>query len=353
MRALIQKDFDNLIPVQIIGTQRSGSNLFRLMINQLKDVFAPHPPHILRTFSPIVKYYGDLRSQNNFLELVGDICDFVRVNPVPWKDSILDPEIIVYYCRENTLLEAYRKVYEINAINHGARYWFNKSMQNVYYIEQFEATGFMPFFIHLVRDGRDVSLSFKNAIVGDKHIYHLAQKWKKDQDISDQYFNKYSGGKAIRVRYEDLITHPQEEIKNVCQFLGMKYSDDIFKYYESEESHLTADSGKMWRNLVFPIIKDNFNKYRSGLTVDEIRIFEKIARDLLRQYGYELNNHFDPASMTFNHDEIDAFSRINTELKQKSLENADLEDLKKREGQRKLLDDIYRKRSIPGHHNVL
>ena len=31
----------------MIGTQRSGSNLLRLMVNQAPDIAAPHPPHIL------------------------------------------------------------------------------------------------------------------------------------------------------------------------------------------------------------------------------------------------------------------------------------------------------------------
>ena len=116
---------------------------------------------------------------------------------------------------------------------------------------------------------------------------------------------------------------------------------------------MTADSGKMWRNLVFPIISDNFNKYKKGLTTEEIMIFERIAMDLLVQYGYDLNNSFDPSSIHFEREDITAFSEINKELKRLAIENADEEDLKKREGQRKLLDSIYQKRSIPGIHNVL
>ena len=38
---------------QFIGTQRSGSNLLRLMLNQLEGIYAPHPPHILKTFYPL------------------------------------------------------------------------------------------------------------------------------------------------------------------------------------------------------------------------------------------------------------------------------------------------------------
>ena len=37
----------------MIGTQRSGSNLFRLMLNQLPEIAAPHPPHILIRLMPL------------------------------------------------------------------------------------------------------------------------------------------------------------------------------------------------------------------------------------------------------------------------------------------------------------
>ncbi len=34
-------------PIFMIGIQRSGSNLLRLMLNQLPEIAAPHPPHVL------------------------------------------------------------------------------------------------------------------------------------------------------------------------------------------------------------------------------------------------------------------------------------------------------------------
>ena len=44
---------------QLIGTQRSGSNLFRLMLNEFDDIYAPHPPHLLSTFYDLQKNYND------------------------------------------------------------------------------------------------------------------------------------------------------------------------------------------------------------------------------------------------------------------------------------------------------
>ena len=55
---------------QLIGTQRSGSNLFRLMLNEFDDVFAPHPPHLLKTFYSITSNYNNLEKDKNLKRLV-------------------------------------------------------------------------------------------------------------------------------------------------------------------------------------------------------------------------------------------------------------------------------------------
>lgn len=73
--------------LQMIGTQRSGSNLLRLMLNQLPEMFAPHPPHILLTLYPLLPIYGDLMQDANFRKLIDDMCTLVELNPVPWDDE--------------------------------------------------------------------------------------------------------------------------------------------------------------------------------------------------------------------------------------------------------------------------
>ena len=46
--------------IQMIGTQRSGSNLLRVMLDAVDQITAPHPPHILQRFIPLLDKYGDL-----------------------------------------------------------------------------------------------------------------------------------------------------------------------------------------------------------------------------------------------------------------------------------------------------
>ena len=91
-----------MMPVFMIGTQRSGSNLLRLMLNQLPEIAAPHPPHILQRIMPLLSGYGDLSDDKNFFQLIEDICRLVELNPVPWSGVILDRGDVIRRCRERS-----------------------------------------------------------------------------------------------------------------------------------------------------------------------------------------------------------------------------------------------------------
>lgn len=325
-------------PVQMIGTQRSGSNLLRLMLNQLKGVSAPHPPHILERLMPLLPAYGDLTIPSNFEKLIADVCILVETNPVPWTGVMLDHKVILDKCTAPTLPEITRVVYELKAESEGAHIWMCKSMANVRYAEELEKYVPKPLYVHLFRDGRDVALSFKKAIVGEKHIYHIARQWKQEQDASVDLYKKLGGDRVIRLRYEDLLQNPQAELKRLCAFLGVEYSESAMSYHESDESRETANSGLMWQNVVKPVLSDNHNKFLKELSEEDIRIFERVAGDTLETLGYEL--HFEKNSVPFRDEEIAGFTAINEELKAEFRKKLRPEDLEKRRGQEELLKSV-------------
>ncbi len=329
-----------MVEVQIIGTQRSGSNLLRLMLNQLKGVFAPHPPHIMGTFYPLLKYYGNLKSDNRFRTLIDDVCRLVELNPVPWEPLRTDRDLIFESCKVRTLTEVFRNIYGINAMSRGAGHWVCKSMQNVHYLTLFEESGFKPKLIYLYRDGRDVALSFKNALVGSKHIYPLARKWMIEQELSIDYLKHCEPGRAFLISYESLLMQPESEMKRLCAFLGLDYDTRIFEFYDSAESIRTADSGKMWSNLKKPIIPRNFGKYKKGLSTWEIELFEQIAGNTLKKLGYELSADESRLKNKFSRNDIEAFKKEDALMIRKTLENADPRDLFRRKRQEQFVQSL-------------
>ena len=326
--------------IQMIGTQRSGSNLLRVMLDTIDQISAPHPPHILQRFIPLLPKYGDLNKPDHFQRLAADVCELVNCNPVPWEGVQLDVEQILSQCHQSTIYELFRVIYETAARQHGASYWLCKSMKNMFYAEGIESTGIRPYYIYLYRDGRDVALSFQKAIVGEKHIYSLAQAWNKDQEEALRWKEKCEPSRFYMLNYETLIANPEQEMRRLCAFLQVEYTDKIMDYYESRESRNTAVAGKMWSNVTKPILKNNSKKFMKELSPEDICIFESVAGDMLVKLGYELVTPADKLISRFSDEEVARFNELNAQLKQAFRQKMDPADLEKRRKQAELVERI-------------
>lgn len=315
--------------IQVIGTQRSGTNLLRVILNQFPEISAPHPPHLLKNFYPFLKYYGDLTVESNFHNLVKDVIEWIRLNPVSW-DIEFELEDVVNLCQSNTLLDVFRAINLLKAKSERAVYWCCKSTFNLNYYEEFEKTGFEPIYIHLVRDGRDVALSFKKAPVGDKHIYQLANNWKNDQIKVDKIKNVIPADRFLTIKYEDLIHHPEEVVKHISSKLAIPYNSEFLKYYKSEESKHTAEAGEMWSNLTRPILSNNSKKYLTDLSDQDLVLFDRVAADILERYNYEpFSNSREP----FKEEEVSEFNKENEMLIDQTILNSNSPILRKRNEQ--------------------
>ncbi|MBL7777677.1 MAG: sulfotransferase [Chitinophagales bacterium] len=288
-------------PILVIGTQRSGSNLLRLILNQSPHIEAPHPPHILQTFYPLLPRYGNLQEAQNFLQLCTDVAAFVATNPVPWENIDLNPQTIFEQSTTPTLIEIFKTIYELKANHKKANYWCCKSMGNTHYIPQIEAAGLRPIYIYLVRDGRDVAASFKKAVVGEKHIYFIAQQWLRDQQAALQHTRAFAPHRTFQIHYENFIQNPQASLQPLLNMLHIPWTDSLLEYYQSIEAQQTAQAGEMWQNVVKPIDKTNTKNYHKKLSQHELNIFQTVCGSMLRKLGYDVDSfeeiHFDATTI--------------------------------------------------------
>ncbi|MCF7567064.1 sulfotransferase [Sabulilitoribacter arenilitoris] len=305
-----------LIPIQIIGTQRSGSNLLRLILNQSPLISAHHPPHILKVFYPILHKYDDLKEHANFKRLIHDVCRLVETNPVKW-DIKLDREKVFRRCEKPTLIEVFKAVYETMALKDNAAFWCCKSMSNVNFYEPIEDNGMEPYYIHLIRDGRDVAASFKKTLVGEKHIFHLASIWKNNYLKAKKAFENIDRNRCLTIKYESLIANPIEVLEQINGFLGLHLDETVLDYFNSNESKITAAAGYMWSNLTMPIMPNNSRKFLEVLTPEEIEIFEHVAGDLLIENDYALVAKFE--NKAFSDQLIREFDAENIKLKKEAM----------------------------------
>ena len=329
-----------MVPVFMIGTQRSGSNLLRLMINQLDHIVSPHPPHIMERIHPLLDAYDDLEIDSNFELLVDDVCKLVELNPVAWELVNLDRRDVFNRCHGRNLIAVHSAIYDIYAEAHDAQTWCCKSLANIQYVDEIESYLKNPKYIYLYRDGRDVALSFQKAVVGEKHIYNIAREWTQTQELALELKKQIPSDRFFSVSYEQLTMQPVITAKQLCEFLGVEYTDNMLAFHNSSEAQNAAKSSCLWQNVSKPVMKGNYKKYQKEMNISDIKHFESIAGHVLDELGYERDYIQKGFEYKYSQSDIEMFDEENRRLKIQSLLNVDQEDLERRKRQTSLLEMI-------------
>ena len=324
----------------MIGTQRSGSNLLRLMLNQLPEIAAPHPPHILQRMTPLVPGYGDLSDPGAFAELVEDVCRLVELNPVPWEGVTLDRGDVTRRCRERSLAAIHGAVYDVCAETKGATAWCCKSLANINHTSQIEPYFFAPKYLYLYRDGRDVAVSFHKAVVGEKHFYHIAKEWAATQKLALTLQREFGPSRFMSISYEELIGDPVTTAQSICDYLNVSYCEAMLDFHRTEEAKRAASASELWRNVTNPVMKFNANKFLREAGELDLRIFESVAGPVLNALGYDRVFVQKGDELTFTKEDIAAFDAENSRMKEDLRKLADPADLLRRDLQAGLLKDI-------------
>lgn len=327
--------------VFMIGTQRSGSNLLRLMVNQAPTIAAPHPPHVLERFTPLLPAYGDLRDESAFQRLVDDVVHLVEVNPVSWGVEF-DRADIRRRCRDNSLVAVFGSVMDRMAEAYGKPDWMCKSLANVHYLPEIERYfGGQARFLYLYRDGRDVCLSFLKAVVGEKTAYHVARQWEREQQLALECGRRVPASQYLALSYEELTSNPDSTLRLLCRWLGIEFSPTMLDFHASEEASKTAASGRLWENVKKPVMASNTKKWLTGMSQDEVVDFESVAGQSLVELGYDL--HFvgkaEPAR-SYDAAAQAALDELNRQRKAAVKQELPAEDIAARKPQEDLLASI-------------
>ncbi|CAK0774740.1 Sulfotransferase [Gammaproteobacteria bacterium] len=330
----------NTAPFIMIGIQRSGSNLLRLMLNEIPGIVAPHPPHILQRMMPLLSYYSDLSQPKMFFQLVDDVCRLVELNPVPWENVVLDRNDVTARCRDNSLVAIFGAVYDLMAEAVGARTWCCKSLANIYYLPEIEHYFDGAKYIYLYRDGRDVAVSFCKAVVGEKHFYHVAKDWAQVQQLALEIRNQVGSHRFFGLSYEDLVGNTEPTLRRLCDFMEVEFTEKMMSFHTSQEAQRTAKQSSLWANVTQSVMRQNTRKFCKESGPEDIRIFESVAGEMLDALGYERTLIEKGAELAFSEEDLQGFNAENARRKGAVLQAMDPTDRRQRSQQEGLLEEI-------------
>lgn len=162
----------------------------------------------------------------------------------------------------------------------------------------YRITGNKAKYILITRDYRDQFLSLNQTKYDFPYIAVPTKRWK--QSIKD--FIKISKNKPDQfytMRYEDLVTSPETEMKKVTDFLSIDFDPQVLKFYENKEEFLKIYSVESLKgdhkNLLNPINPDKIGIWKQKLKPLQVKIADTVAGKYAEKYNYErVYNRFNP-----------------------------------------------------------
>lgn len=273
-------------PVFLFGMERSGTTLLSMMMGAHPHLAVPLSTTGLwySFYKRLNAGYDGMRTAPDTERLVDDIMAHERIKL--WGTPLSREHILAEAIpsRYDTVVYAFHQEY---ARQKNKRYWGNIDIATLDSMHVAHSLFNNAKFVHIVRDGRDVALSHQSVPFGAGNIAECAEAWitRVRQNLrmgallgADQY---------LMIKYEDLVSAPEETLEIICDFIGVEYSPEMLQYHEAVDNNIPDEKQWMWPKLKKPPQKTNINKWKHGMTYNQRIVFENIAAPLLSELDYE------------------------------------------------------------------
>ncbi|MFF8035484.1 MULTISPECIES: sulfotransferase family protein [unclassified Streptomyces] len=280
----------------IIGTERSGSNLLRLILNAHSRITVPHPPHFMRYLAPLADSYDRLPAAAGRARATADALGLLRRHIHPWPHHVDRDRVLAAAAAApgDGLFGIVAAIYEEHRTAVGKARWGCKSTFMVDHVAEVLAVRPDARFVWLVRDPCDVASSAKRAVFGPSHPYRTAHLWRAQQERARAALDTYGPDVVHLLRYEDLVSNTGEEVGRLCAFLGEQVEPAMLEHHTSADARQTARLARAWRQAGQPVTGRRVGAGRTGLSTRERLLVDKVTGPVKQSLGYPV----DPAAGT-------------------------------------------------------
>ncbi|MDH2430269.1 sulfotransferase [Sphaerisporangium sp. TRM90804] len=203
-------------PVFVLSPVRSGSTLFRVLLNSHSRVHAPHEMHVRRL-------------------AVSMTTDPVRQAMEALGHSTSDIEHILW-----------DRMLHRELLRSGKDVIVDKTPSNVFAYKRILTCWPDARFVYLMRHPASIARSWHEADpearpMGEA-VRHTYQYMRYLQDARGRH-------DGLDLRYEDLVEDPEGQLRRVCAFVGVEFEPGMLKYGEHDHGAFVKGIGD-WRDKI-------------------------------------------------------------------------------------------------------
>lgn len=272
-------------PFFIVGMQRSGTTMLRLMLNHHRNLAVPFESGFIPVVYKQLHKYGDFALRENAAACLQDISQLPLVQRgklIENPDSILQYSIRSYADLVDAIFREYAK-------GKGKHRWGEKTPGQAMDLDVFWEIFPGCKIIHLLRDGRDVAVSLLGVSWGSRNLMKIADQWRWNSVVAHK-LGKVLRQKFLEVRYEDLVRDPATELRAICEFLEEPYDENMLHYHTTATAEMPKVSLEWHKSSVSKPDPGKVGVWKREMSRADRIIFEQVAGDALELFGYEREN---------------------------------------------------------------
>jgi hypothetical protein len=287
----------------VIGVNRSGTTLLRMMLDSHPDLAIPPETHFIPALSKELKSRRKADSPMTASDVVEFLAEHRR-----WGDFGLSRDALLERIeREEKLRPKFvlRAFFGLYAESQGKSRYGDKTPGYVKQMGMIQRSLPEARFIHLIRDGRDVAISREGRMTAEElSVERHAKIWKRRIGRARRQAPRIK--RYLEVRYEDLIEDPEPVLRTICEFIQLPYDPAMLAYHERSADRLQEiardlddEDGGALRPAVERIRahslvteaprSDRVGRWRELMDPGDVARFEAVAGDLLDDLGYEVS----------------------------------------------------------------
>lgn len=272
-------------PFFIVGAQRSGTTLFRLMLNRHPRLCVPYESVFIPELQEREGAAGLLTAAE-----AARILRLIARHPFVIRGKLLPDPAAVLACAPHSYQDLLNAMFRELARRHGKSRWGDKTPSYVSRIPLLRKLFPDAQFIHLVRDGRGVAVSMRQMRWwGEHNILTCAARWS-NRVRSARTAGSWLAEDYLEIRYEDLVRNPEAVLRRTCHFLGEDFDPVMLDHHESAVRDMPTAAIRWHGTSTSPVDPSKAEDWTRLLSSDDVAIFESVAGATLAAFDYPLRN---------------------------------------------------------------
>ncbi len=271
-------------PFFIVGSDRSGTTMLRLILDRAADGPAIPPETMFIVDFRGVRREGRLGDHASAIAFTRRVWAHPRVRlwgldgEPPLPPEGLSHEAAFRWGVEQPFLAYMRR--------EGKTWWADKTPPHIDHVDLLAEVFPGASFVELVRDGRDVALSIMGLPFGGNNAWTAGRRWAHCI-LEGARQRAARPDQVVLVRYEDLVTEPAREVRRISEFLEIDYDADMLAVEKTDAAKLQQDQQGWFANLWGGINQTAMGRWRSRMSIRDQRVFLAAAGPELALHGYD------------------------------------------------------------------